>query len=225
MLTYVKLAASMKTLFIIIISLLLIAPSAYAKPLEGFHEGPYLAVEFGAIEANFDHDLQSGESVGSEVERSFGILFGWNVYDELAFEIKGQYATNRNNGQREHIVNANLSSRYSFIFDTLTDFKSLRILPFVKGGVSARLSALPGNPNASDRVVSSYGVGPSVGAGVSFLWKKYLYFGLDFQHDLLFYQDVRQNLDRLNPAQNNQLIYKGGFNPSWNVAFMLGVHY
>lgn len=191
-----------------------------ARPQRGFHSGPYLALEFGAMQSDFDHDEAANLSVGNDFEPSFGCIFGWNIWDFFSAEFQGRYATNLNKGRREHIASANLYGRYTWITDALTDFKSLRILPFLKGGLSVHIAALPGTPSVGG-IKAGFGIGPSVGGGIAFLWHKYVYFGIDLQEDLPFFNDIDQTVGGV----PNTLVYKGGLHPSFSAAAIIGVHY
>ena len=212
--------------FIIIIGgCLLIATTAAAHPLEGFLEGPYLAFQGGAVQVDFDTDQQSGTNVGRAIEPTAGFLFGWNIWDHLAAELKGEYMTNDNHHRREHMINALMGLKYTFILDPLVDFPTLRILPFVETNLAARFSILPGNVLSSDQKITSSAVGPSAGGGIAFLWKKYFFFGIGAREDFLFYEGIHQNLDLATPPTTNQSIYSGGFKPSFAVMSFVGVHY
>lgn len=198
-----------------------VSSNAFARPRKGFHSGPYLTLEAGIMQADFDYDEVEASGVGRRFEPSFGFLFGWNIWDFFSAELQCRYTTNLDKGRREHIVGTNLYGKYTFIADPLTDFESLRILPFVKGGVSTVVLALPGATGSSKNTVASFGIGPSAGAGVAFIWQKYLYFGIDIQEDMLFFDDIRQTVNDV-PAT---LVYKGGFHPSFGAMVILGVHY
>lgn len=177
------------------------------------------------MQVDFDNDQQTGTKVGRDFEPAIGLIFGWNIWDWFSAEIQGRYGTNKNAGRREHIVGANMSGKYYFIWDTLTDFPTLRIMPTVKGGLAFRVASLPGNVHSTDSAVTTFGVGPSFGAGIAFLWKKYLSFGFDIQEDLLFFEDTRQDIT-VNGAPNSKtLIYRGGFIPQFSAMAYIGVHY
>ena len=170
----------MKKLIGIIILTLMISLNypLWAKPLAGFNKGPYLCIEAGIMQTDFDKDEQSGTKIGRDFEPAIGLIFGWNVWDYLSAELDGRYGTNINAGKREHLVGANINGKYFFILDALTDFPSLRIMPTIKGGFAFRVASLPGNINTTDKVVTTFGWGPSFGGGISFLWKKYCRLGL-----------------------------------------------
>ncbi|MBT3182848.1 MAG: hypothetical protein HN337_10145 [Deltaproteobacteria bacterium] len=212
-----------KTLFAISItlSLLLATLPSEAKPQKGFHTGPYLTVEFGLLQSDFDTDVAANQQIGRDFEPTAGILFGWNIYDTLSVELQGRYATNLKSGRREHIATGNVYGKYTFILDKLTDFKNLRILPFVKLGAATRFSVLPGNVNSDRDTVTQYGFGPSPGAGIAFLAYKYFYFGIDLQGDLLIFDDIKQTVNNV----PGTLVYRGGFHPSFSGMLMVGVHY
>lgn len=195
--------------------------TAAARPKKGFHTGPYLALEGGVTQVDFDYDEVDGRRVGNDFEPTAGFIFGWNVRDDLSAEMQLRYATNTNAGRREHIASANVYARWTMIFDVLTDFKDLRVLPFLKGGAATRISGLPGNPGSSDGTVGSFGIGPSAGGGIAFLAFKYFYFGFDLHEDILFFDDINQTVNGVPGV----LVYKGGFHPSFNAMAILGVHY
>lgn len=201
--------------------LLISAPLADARPTEGFNTGPYLAIEVGLMQADFDADQASGQKVGRDFEPTFGFIFGWNIFDYFSAELQGRYATNRNNNRRIHIAHANVYAKWFFVTDALTDFPTFRMLPFLKGGMGVRASVLPGNVGSDDTSVTRLGWGPTVGAGISFIWKKYFYFGVDVQEDLFLYDETRQTVN----GAPNTLVYKGGFHPSFGAMAILGVHY
>ena len=199
---------------------ILVTASAEARPQKGFHSGPYLVLELGAMQEDFDRDQVTGQDIGSDFQPSFGFVFGWNIWDFFSGELQGRYSTNLSKSRREHIASANAYGKWTFIADALTDFPSLRILPFVKGGLATRVSALPGTPGSSNSVVTRFGVGPTAGAGIAFLWKKYFYFGIDVQEDFLFFNDIDQTVGGV-----MRRVYDGGFHPSFSASAMIGVHY
>ena len=192
-----------------------------ARPPKGFHTGPYLTALVGVMQADFDRDQVTGRKAGWDFEPTFGILFGWNISDRFSAELQGLYATNENSGRREHIAGAGVFGKWTIVTDTLTDFKSLRILPFLKMGMSTRFAKLPGSPDADDDSMSTVGWGPSAGAGMAFLWHKYFYFGVDLQGDFLLFEDKRQTVG----GTPGVLVYKGGLHPSFMALAILGVHY
>lgn len=206
---------------LVVIWLIAAAHTALAQPKKGFHTGPYLALEVGILQADFDRDQAADEKVGRDFEPLFGFLFGWNFSDGLSAELQGLYATNINAGRREHIASANIYGKYTLVADTLTNFKNLSILPFAKAGMSIKAAILPGNRASDDSSVPSMGWGPTVGAGVAFLLYKYFYFGLDIQGDMLIFDDIRQTVG----GTPNTLVYKGGFYPSFGAMAVVGVHY
>jgi len=209
---------------ILIIALCLIAlgaTEALAKPKKGFLTGPYLTLEIGLAQIDYDTDQVTGQMIGNDIEPTFGFLFGWNIYDPFSVELQGRYATNPFADRRMHIANANVYGKWHFILDALTDFKTFRIIPFLKGGAGMRIGVLPGSANATNNTVIQLGYGPSFGGGISFLWHKYFYFGIDVQEDLFIYDEVRQNVSGV----PNTLVYRGGFHPSLGAMVILGVHY
>lgn len=204
---------------------IIVALPCSAKPLKGFNTGPYLYLEGGIVQSDFDIDQQSGEQVGEKFEPSMGLTFGWNIWDCFSAELEGRYATDRTENKREHLVAANAYGKYFLILDALTDFKSLRIMPTFKGGISFHVASMPGNPNSTDTAVTTFGVGPSFGAGFSFLIAEYLFFGFDVKEDLLFLTDAHQDLTVGGAAVPHALIYKGGFHPQFTAMGFIGVHF
>lgn len=198
---------------------------AKAKPPKGFNTGPYLLAEGGIMQANFDYDQYSNINVGHDWEPVFGVIFGWNIWDWFSAELEGKYGTNKKASRREHLVSANLNAKYFFITNALTDFPSLRIMPTVKIGASFRVAVLPGNPNSTDTMVTTFGGGPSLGGGVTCIWKKYFTFGFTIQEDLLFFENVRQTLTVNGTTVPNALIYEGGFKPQFSAMVIVGAHF
>jgi len=200
--------------------------NSWARPLKGFNRGPYLLAQGGVMQADFDYNQYSGIKIGHDYEPLVGIVFGWNIWDSFSTELEGRYSTDKRTGQtREHLISANVNAKYFFILDELTDFATLRIMPVVKGGFSFRIAVLPGDPNTTDRVVTGFGWGPSLGGGITFLWKKYLSFGVEAQEDFLFFDDTKQNLTVGGASLPNTVIYKGGFKPLFSVVGYVGVHF
>lgn len=210
-------AIAIFALFVILVP----ASHCLAQPRKGFHTGPYLALEGGVMQTDFDRDEVTGTEYGRDFDPAIGLLFGWNVYDWLSAELQGRYATSAAAGNREHFASGALFAKYTFILDALTGFDTFRALPFVKCGIVGKVSALPGNPGSSHGTVTSWGMGPSPGIGIAFIWQKYFYFGIDLQEDLLFFNEIDQTVNGV----PNTLVYKGGFHPSFGAMAILGVHY
>ncbi len=204
---------------------MMVSANSWARPLKGFNTGPYLVLEGGVIQATFDRDENTGDEIGHAYDPAVGLIFGWNVWDSFSAEIEGRYSTAKLNDTREHLVSANVYGRYSFILDALTDFDTLRILPTLKGGLSFRVASLPGDPSSSDKAITTFGWGPSFGGGLSFIVKKYIFFGFNVQEDLVFFKDVYQTLNVGGVDVPNVLIYKGGFYPQFSAMAFVGVHY
>ncbi len=198
-----------------------VAATATARPGQGFNKGPYLALEGGIAQVKYDHDQTNPAFNSGDFDPAFGFLFGWNAWDWLSAELQGRYSTSTKAGQREHIASANLYGKAFLITNALTDFPTLRILPFLKAGMSIHVGVLPGSSGSTDTKVTTVGVGPSVGGGIAFTWKKYVYFGMDVQEDFLFFGDTRQEVNGV-PGTT---VYKGGFYPSLGAMGFIGVHY
>lgn len=206
---------------IIIILVVTLGASAHARPLKGFHTGPYLAFELGALQADFDHDESANADIGRPYEMSFGFLFGWNIKDSFSAELAGLYATSQNNGAREHLAGANMYGKYTFILNGLTDFKTFKVLPYVKGGVGTLIAALPGTAGSSKKYVTQFGIGPSVAGGCAFMLYKYFYFGFDVRGDFFAFDEIDQTVNGV----PDTLVYKGGLKPIFGTKIFLGVHY
>ncbi len=210
------------TMLLTIVLITATCASVDARPRKGFLKGPYLTLEVGAIQNDYDRDQITGTYMGDRFEPALGFLFGWNLTDNFSAELQGLYTTFKESGRkRAHIANANVSAKWTFILDALTDFKTLRILPFTKMGMSVRVAGLPSAIGATDNVIDTIGWGPAVGGGIAFLWHKYFFFGFDVQGDLLLFDDKRQTVSGI----PNTLVYKGGFYPSLTALAILGVHY
>lgn len=210
---------------LLFLALLLVASSsAWAKPHKGFHTGPYLALEIGLSHNAFDKNIRENRNIGTLIEPTIGFLFGWNALDWLSAELEARYITSEKDDRREHIGGANLNAKFFLITDALTDFKTLRILPFGKVGAAFHVAVLPGDMAASDSTVTSFAYGPSVGGGVMFLFAKYVYLGLNVQGDFLFFDDIRQDIT-VGGTTTSELIYKGGLTPQFVATAILGVHF
>src|SRR3989338_6958293 len=129
---------------------------AFASPSSGFHKGPYFLLEGGVL--NFEAD-----KVARNYEPTVGFHFGWNLKNYIAPELQIRYATNKNNGNREHIINVNVNTVFTFITNQLTKKNSVRLLPFIQGGVIAQFAAIPGDTSSTDRTVPMWG--PGIGLG------------------------------------------------------------
>ncbi len=215
----------MKYLLITTAAMLVILTSmeAVARPHRGFHTGPYLAVEAGLSYNDFDRNQRTGEKVGTVVEPTLGFLFGWNIYDWFAAEMSGRYSTSEKRDRREHVAGVNLNAKFFLITDALTDFKSLRILPFAQVGPALNVAVLPSDELSAnpDDTRTSIAYGPSVGGGVMFLFAKYVYLGLKAKGDFLYYEEIRQTIS----STPGVVIYRGGFIPSFVVTAIIGVHF
>lgn len=215
-----------RSALICMLMLSLAAATADARPKKGFNTGPYLAFEFGISHNNFDINQRIDQKVGTMFEPTIGFLFGWNLYDWFAMELSGRYSTSEKDDRREHVAQIHLNSKFFLITDALTDFKTLRILPFGQVGAAINVAVLPGDVTATtDNQPKSFAYGPSVGAGVMFLFKKYVYLGLKAQGDFLFYDEIRQELSSGGVTTPDVLIYKGGFIPQFSAMGIFGVHF
>ncbi|MFH1652440.1 MAG: outer membrane beta-barrel protein [Pseudomonadota bacterium] len=191
---------------------------------EGFFTGPYIQLQLGVMQFDDDRDQQTGIRLGRNYEPSFGLIFGWNILDELALEFDGRYSTNINSGRSEHIAAPGFSVKYNFYQFNVFNPETF-ILPYIKGGMNFRVAVLPGNDLSSDKKITQFGYGPSFGAGVDFLINKYVFLGIIVRYDILNYEDVRQNLDNAAPPVIGALIYRGGWHNSLGAGITLGVHY
>lgn len=201
--------------------LLLIPVLTWATPLQGFHEGPYLQVTAGARDAAFDTNVADNTTNGRDIEAAYGFLFGWNLIDPVSIEMQGAYSSAGKGALQQHLIDVRFSGRYSLITNTFTDFHSLRLLPFVDAGLKMQLNILPNATAAADDRVLQWGVGPSVGGGLSAL----------FFRDSV-YVSLRGGVDVVHRAQINQdiggvatVVYPGGWGVDWSATSAVGVHF
>lgn len=209
----------MRWTFAIMVCTLLVS-EAHARPQKGFHTGPYLQVLTGAIDAAFDRNMASNTSTGRDQEFALGFLFGWHTSDCFGPFMEVRYATDVNGGNRLHIVNGNIGASYTLILDTLTRFKTLRILPYVGGDFLFRIDALPANPGISSSLVNRYAMGPGVVGGVNFLFRRYVYIGAMFQEDFAHFYSKSSTTGGATTA-----IYNGGWHPQWGASLNTGFHF
>lgn len=193
---------------------------AEARPPKGFHSGPYLQVMVGAVDSSFDTNLVNNTRASRDQELAFGFLFGWHVSDNWGAFMDARYATDLNGGVRQHMVNGNVGATYTLILDALTDFRSLRILPFIGGDVALRVDALPVDPAMGFGLADRLAVGPGVMGGVNFLFRRYVYIGILAQEDFLHFFSATQDI-----AGVSTTVYRSGWHPQWSASLNAGFHF
>lgn len=199
---------------------ILFAIPALARPPQGFHSGPYLQILAGAVDSSFDQNLISNTQTARDQELAFGVMFGWDIRDYFGPFLIARYSTDHNNGNTLHMVNLNLGGRYTFLFDPLLNFKSLRILPFLGADFLFHLDALPKDPSGGTGTLDRYGMGPGVMGGVNFLFNRYVYLGVLGQGDFPYFYQRNQNITGV-----DALVYSGGWHAQWGVSIAAGVHF
>lgn len=193
---------------------------AIARTPTGFHEGPYFMLMGGVLNYTADDNARTGASVGRDYEPCFGFNFGWNLKDYIAPELEVRYATNKNSGNREHVVNVNLNAVYTLLIDPLTRSKNVKVLPFIQAGPMVQFAAIPGDPLSSDKTIPSWGPGLSIGTGLKILFLKYGYAGLMMQTDFLSLPTKKQNILGV-----DTVIVKGGWDVQLDFLAMFGAHF
>lgn len=204
----------------IIMACMVFATAIHARPQKGFHSGPYLQVVTGAVDASFDKNLVSNMQTGRNEELTFGFLFGWHTSDHFGPFLEVRYSTDLNNERRLHIVNANIGATYTIILDALTNFKSLRILPFIGGDFLFRIDALPTDPAVGSDLINRYAIGPGVVGGINFLFKRYVYLGAMFQEDFAHFYSKSQNIGGIPTT-----VYGSGWHSQWSASLNTGFHF
>lgn len=206
----------------IIITLIFCTVSIFAeaRPPKGFHSGPYLQVMVGSVDTSFDTNLVSNTKTGRDQEVAFGFMFGWHVSDNWGSFMDVRYSTDFNSGSRQHMVNGNVGGTYTLILDALTNFRSLRILPFIGGDVALRVDALPADPSTGNGLLDRYAVGPGILGGVNFLFRRYVYIGIVGQEDFLHFFSRSQTIGGVDTT-----IYSGGWTPQWSTSVNAGFHF
>ena len=214
--------------FIICLSrfFLLLPGTLWAKrPNKGFHTGPYLLMNGGFMQYDWDVNQRTLVQEGDKIEPIIGFTFGWHLLDWLGTELQTRYSTSDNNNRREHVANINMGLSYTFLgWEKLLDLKRWRILPFVKGSFCLNASSLPGDIQANDERVSIFGIGPGVGGGIHIKYK-YLYFGMEAQEDFIHYPSKSQEIFIGGTSAGTQEIYRGGVQKQFSVLGVFGVHY
>lgn len=191
----VKLKLKIKNLsFLTFAFCLLTFNFAFAKPPKGFHEGPYILFGGGVLNFSIDKNVRTNTNVGQDYEPAFSFAFGWNVTDWIAPEMQVRYATNKSNGNREHIANINFNAVFSLIIDALADAKYVQFIPFVQGGPLVQIASVPKDPESSDGAMRIWAPGFGVGTGLKLLFLRYGYVSLVAQCDFVSvdsqYQDI-----------------------------------
>ncbi|MBI2343405.1 MAG: hypothetical protein HYV02_03575 [Deltaproteobacteria bacterium] len=201
--------------------LLPITATAWARPPEGFHEGPYLQLVTGARNADFDTNTADGIDNARDIEPLFGFNFGWNLTDPLAFELSGHYSTSGTANIQQHLVMARVGTRWNFVTNALTHFSSVRILPYVTMGGVLHFNILPAASGSSKTRVEQWGGGMDAGGGVSLL----------FYHDTLYISaegtagPIRRSTIRENIGGSLTTVYRGGWAVDWGTRLAAGVHF
>lgn len=205
---------------LIIMGCVLIVTTAHARPQKGFHTGPYLQVVTGVVDSSFDRNMINNIRTGRDKELAFGFLFGWHTSDHFGPFLQVRYSTDLNNESRLHIINGNVGVTYTLIMDALTDFKTLRILPFVGGELLFRIDALPTDPSTGTNLVNRYAVGPGMLGGINFLFKRYIYIGALFQEDFAHFYSKSQTIGGISTT-----VYGSGWHPQWSASLNTGFHF
>ncbi|MBI4125035.1 MAG: hypothetical protein HY609_05020 [Deltaproteobacteria bacterium] len=204
-------------LLLIVFSITLPTP---VSSLEGFYEGPYLTFSGGIMQFDWDVNQNTGVEEGRTWEPILHLGFGWNVTDWLAPELNLHFYTDSNGGRREYIAGAHFGPALTLLIDPFLNFKSLRILPFVKPGFTFQAASLPGDPSANDNRLTNIGYGGGLAGGLRFLYNEYLYFGFEVQEDFIYHAAKNQLI-----GGAATLIYNGGFKRQFEGRAMVGVHF
>lgn len=197
------------------------ASLAPARPIEGFHEGPYLQFVTGMRDASFDTEQASNTAHAHDQEALFGFIFGWNLTDPWAVELSGHYSSPGLVTNQEHLINVRLGTKWSWVTDALTKFRSVRILPYLSAAGLVQINVLPTDASASTPRILQWGIGPSLGAGISAL----------FFHDAV-YCSIGGLGDLAWRPQRNQEIggvttmaYRAALDLEWSAIAAFGVHF
>lgn len=191
-----------------------------ARPREGFHTGPFLLLEGGILNLDWDVNQRTKVEEGKKIEPVFALNSGWHVVDWLAPELKIRYTTSRNGTRREHIGGVQLGVSVTPLFEKLLGTEWL-LLPFARPALALQFAGLPGDPNAVDKAIFTKGVGPAFGFGLRVLYHEYLYFGLELEEEFLFHEAQAQLLNDGTSAE----IYRGGWKLQFSTFATVGVHY
>lgn len=206
--------------FLVLLAFLLLSAPALARPPQGFFEGPYLALAGGLLQIDWDVNRRTGTEEGRKWEPMIHLGFGWNVTDWFAPELDLRFNTDRNAGRREYFVGAHFGPAFTLLLDPLLNFKSLRILPFVKPAFAFQAASLPGDTAANDNRVTDLGMGFALSGGVRFLLSEYFFFGIEAQEDFIYHPDKSQMI-----SGTSTLIYPGGLKRQFEGRVMVGVHF
>jgi len=196
------------------------ASTSLARPQKDFLRGPYFMVGGGIMGYSADKNIRLNKKVGRDYEPDVGFVFGWNIVDYIAPELQVRYATNKNSGNREHLVTANINCVVTPIIDGMTDWENVKILPFVQGGPALHMAAVPGDPASSDKTIPLWAPGFGVGGGLRFLFGEYVFAALLAQVDFVDmpakYQDI---------GGKSTKILAGGWDTEPSFNGMIGVHF
>lgn len=209
----------MKKVICLILLFFAISSTSFAAP-KGFHEGPYFMLNAGLINYTVDNNARTGKKVGRDIEPAFGFNFGWNITDAIAPELLVRYATNKNDGNREHVINTHLNVVYSFLINSLIKHEKFRVMPIVKAGLVAQLAALPGDPLSNDDKVAVWGIGPSFTLGVRAMITRYVYCGINGESNFIRLPAKYQGISGIKAK-----ILSGGWDLQLGLVGEFGVHF
>jgi hypothetical protein len=205
----------------VFLTIILLPALTFADYRKGFNEGPYLRIIGGVSTVMFDNNARTGEKTSHDYEGAFGFQFGWNLWDHAAPELEVRYVTKRVRTSREHVFNINLNMKYSVITNGLTNIAgTLNIMPVLFAGPSVLLSAVPGDQLTNDALMTVWGIGFGGGAGVDFVFKRYISFGIIIQGDALYISPAYQTING-----TRWKIINGGWEPQLGILGAAGVHF
>ena len=220
--------------FLIITATAFTSSTSFAQkpsfPVDGWHEGFWIAATGGMMQATDDRNVASNVKFGGTFIPALGLSLGYDFKDWIGmmFQITygGLVTANVGNGTatypaesaREHVINMDLSARYTFLTGWMGQPDSVRILPFVKLGGAGR--ALYVNAPNTNNKVGAYGGGIAVGAGVEFLVIDKIFFAIDATEHLMFMMDEFKTINGTRTK-----IIDGGFKPNFQVLGMVGYHF
>jgi hypothetical protein len=193
---------------------------ALASPTKGFHEGPYILLNGGFFYYTADNNVRTGTKTNNDFEPTVGFNFGWNLKDYFAPELQARYSTSSNGNAREHVVDVNFNAVLTLVIDQLTSSKKIKLLPFLQAGPMLQFASLPADPASSNKTISVWAPGFSVGGGLRVLFLRYGYAGILGMCDFVSMPEKQQNF-----GGTDQVVIKGEWNAQPAFMGLLGVHF
>lgn len=201
-------------------------------PEKGWHQGPYLALHGGFMQASNDKNLVTNRTFDGAIIPAMGLTFGWDIADWIGPMLQFTFGTATDqvgdggvdspieNG-REYAANISLFVRATLPYFTRASWQpnGVKFIPYLKLGGTGHAIYVHADGDANKTGV--YGGGVGFGAGVEFFIWKGLFFAIDFTENVIFQQSEYKTVRGV----PNTKILDGGTQMQANLLGLLGWHF